>query len=30
MFVPGRLAASAAALGQVVTAVQDFLDHVWL
>jgi len=30
MFVPGRLAASAAALGQVITAVEDFLDHVWL
>jgi pimeloyl-ACP methyl ester carboxylesterase len=29
MFVPGRLAASAAVLGQVVTAVEDFLDHVW-
>ena len=29
MFVPGRLAASAAALGQVITAVEDFLDHVW-
>lgn len=28
MFVPGRLAASAAALGQVITAVEDFLDHV--
>jgi hypothetical protein len=24
----GRLAASAAALGQVITAVEDFLDHV--
>jgi hypothetical protein len=29
MFVPGRLAASAAVLGQVITAVEDFLDHVW-
>jgi hypothetical protein len=30
MFVPGRLAASAAALGQVITAVEDFLDRtVW-
>ena len=28
MFVPGRLAASAAALGQVITAVEDFLDHI--
>jgi pimeloyl-ACP methyl ester carboxylesterase len=28
MFVPGRLAASAVALGQVITAVEDFLDHV--
>ena len=28
MFVPGPLAASAAALGQVITAVEDFLDHV--
>jgi hypothetical protein len=28
MVVPGRLAASAAALGQVITAVEDFLDHV--
>ena len=28
MFVPGRLAASAAVLGQVITAVEDFLDHV--
>ena len=28
MFVPGRLAASAAALSQVITAVEDFLDHV--
>jgi hypothetical protein len=26
MFVPGRLAASAAVLGQVATAVEDFLD----
>lgn len=30
MFVPGRLAASAAVLGRVATAVEDFLDdHVW-
>jgi hypothetical protein len=30
MFVPGPLSASAAALGQVITAVEDFLDHlVW-
>jgi hypothetical protein len=29
MFVPGRLAASAAVLGQVITAVEDFLDLVW-
>jgi hypothetical protein len=30
MFVPGQLAASAAVLGQVITAVEDFLDHtVW-
>jgi pimeloyl-ACP methyl ester carboxylesterase len=30
MFVPGPLAASAAALGQVMTAVEDFLDRlVW-
>lgn len=28
MFVPGRLAASAAVLGQVATAVEDFLDEV--
>jgi hypothetical protein len=28
MFVPGRLAASAAVLGQVITAVEDFLDHI--
>jgi hypothetical protein len=28
MFVPGRLTASAAALGQVITAVEDFLDHI--
>jgi predicted alpha/beta-hydrolase family hydrolase len=28
LFVPGRLAASAAVLGQVITAVEDFLDHV--
>jgi hypothetical protein len=27
MFVPGRMAASAAVLGQVITAVEDFLDH---
>ncbi len=27
MFVPGPLAASAAVLGQVITAVEDFLDH---
>jgi hypothetical protein len=30
MFVPGQLAGSAAVLGQVITAVEDFLDHtVW-
>ena len=30
MFVPGRLADSAAVLGRVITAVEDFLDHaVW-
>jgi hypothetical protein len=30
MFVPGGLAASAAVLGRVITAVEDFLDHtVW-
>ncbi len=30
MYVPGRLAASAAVLGQVTTAVEDFLDEtVW-
>ena len=28
MFVPGRLAASADVLGQVITAVEDFLDRV--
>ena len=28
MFVPGRLSASAAVLGQVTTAIEDFLDHV--
>jgi pimeloyl-ACP methyl ester carboxylesterase len=28
MFVTGRLAASAAVLGQVITAVEDFLDNV--
>ena len=28
MVVPGRLAESAAALGQVITAVEDFLDKV--
>ena len=28
MVVPGRLANSAAALGQVITAVEDFLDYV--
>jgi hypothetical protein len=30
MFVPGQLAASATVLGQVITAVENFLDHtVW-
>jgi hypothetical protein len=29
MFVPGRLDASATVLGQVITAVEDFLDEVW-
>ena len=30
MFVPGPMAASAAILGQIMTAVEDFLDHhVW-
>jgi pimeloyl-ACP methyl ester carboxylesterase len=30
MFVPGRLSASAEVLGQVTTAVENFLDHqVW-
>jgi hypothetical protein len=30
MFIPGRLSASAAVLGQVITTVEDFLDHqVW-
>jgi len=28
MYVPGRLAASAAVLGEVATAVEDFLDQV--
>jgi hypothetical protein len=28
MYVPGRLAASAGVLGQVATAVEDFLDNV--
>jgi len=28
MFVPGGLSASAAVLGQVMTAVERFLDHV--
>ncbi len=28
MFVPGQLAASATVLGQVITAVEDFLDHI--
>jgi len=28
MLVPGRLAASAAVLGHVITAVEDFLDRV--
>jgi hypothetical protein len=31
MYVPGRLAASAAVLGQVATAIEDFLDRtVWV
>jgi len=29
MFVPGPLAASAAVLGQVTAAVEDFLDRIW-
>src|SRR5262245_1843006 len=30
MFIPGRLSESAAVLGQVITTVEDFLDHqVW-
>lgn len=30
MFVPGRLLESAAVLGEVITAVEDFLDHqIW-
>ena len=30
MFMPGRLSATAAVLGQVLTAVEEFLDHtVW-
>jgi hypothetical protein len=29
MYVPGPLAGSAAVLGQVVTAVEEFLDEVW-
>lgn len=29
MYVPGRLAASAAVLGEIATAVEDFLDVVW-
>jgi hypothetical protein len=30
MFVPGELAASAAVLGQVMSAVEQLLDHaVW-
>jgi hypothetical protein len=30
MFIPGRLSESAAVLGQVITAVEDFLDHqIW-
>jgi hypothetical protein len=30
MFVPGRLSRSAAVLGQVTTAIENFLDHqVW-
>jgi predicted alpha/beta-hydrolase family hydrolase len=28
MFVPGRLASSAAVLGQVIAAVEDFLDRI--
>jgi len=28
LFVPGRLVASATVLGQVITALEDFLDHV--
>ncbi len=28
MFVPGQLAASATVLGQVITAVEDFLDRI--
>ena len=28
LFVPGRLSASAAVLGQVITAVEDFLDDI--
>ncbi|HEV2375606.1 MAG TPA: hypothetical protein VGS19_26015 [Streptosporangiaceae bacterium] len=28
MFIPGRLAASAMALATVITAVEDFLDHI--
>ncbi len=28
MVVPGRLKESAAVLGQIITAVEDFLDHV--
>jgi hypothetical protein len=28
MYVPGPLANSAAVLGQVVTAVEDFLDDI--
>jgi len=27
--LPGRVAASAAVLGQVIMAVEDFLDQVW-
>lgn len=29
MYVPGPLAASAAVLGQVATAVEEFLDQLW-
>jgi len=29
MFVPGELSASAAVLGQVMTAVEQFLDQLW-